>query len=163
MDWFGTNFCSKGVLWLALRGHPLPLICAVAIAILRYTINRRYVFDVTSRTTAFDHQTNHGYPSILPEVFYTPNWASKAPSPAHTSQPSRLFVTNHRWLSRNINHHGGTNQFPIFHEPLSSFDFWVKEWVVTSIFVFVFVFLFRFDRIQYMSVKTFWITSECKN
>jgi len=56
MDGFATNFCSKGVLWLALRGHPLPLICAVAIAIFRYTINRRYIYDVTSPTTTFDHR-----------------------------------------------------------------------------------------------------------
>lgn len=37
MDWFATNFCSKGVLWLALRGHPLPLIWAAAIAIFHST------------------------------------------------------------------------------------------------------------------------------
>lgn len=133
MDWFGTNFCSKGVLWLALRGHPLPLICAVAIAIFRYTINRRYVFDVTSPTTAFYHQKNHGYPNIVPEVCRTPNWASKAPSPAHASQPFRLFVTNLRWLNKNRNHHGGTNKFPIFHEPPSPLDLSVNEWVVPSI------------------------------
>jgi len=112
MDWFGTNFCSKGVLWLALRGQPLPLICAAAIAILRYTINRRYVFDVTSRTTTFVLRTNHGYSSIVPEVFYTPNLACKAPSPTYTSQPFRLFVTNLRWLNKNRNHHDGTNKCP---------------------------------------------------
>ena len=74
IDWFGTNFCSKGVLWLALRGQPLPLICAAAIAILSYTLIRRYIFDVTNPTTyttwsvpttTFDHQTNHGYPSTI--------------------------------------------------------------------------------------------------
>ena len=77
--------------------------------------------------------TNHGYPSIVPEVFYTPNWASKAPSPTHTSKLFRLFVANLRWLSKNRNYHDGTNKFPSFLEPPScpsSLDLWVNEWLV---------------------------------
>jgi hypothetical protein len=135
MDWFATNFWSKGVLWLALRGQPLPLICAAAIAILRYTINGRYIFDVTfptwsvfPTTTTFDHRTNHGYPSIVPEVFYTTNLACKAPTPTYTSKPFRLFVAKLRRLSKNWNHHDVTNKFPSFHLPLSSLDLWVNQW-----------------------------------
>jgi len=54
------------------------------------------------------------------------------PSPTHSTQLFRLFVANLRWLSKYRNHHDGTNKFPSFHEPPSSLDLWVNEWLGPS-------------------------------